>query len=44
VKAVVTLHAGKTVTDKELVEHCRGKIAGYKIPKQSISSRTKRCP
>jgi len=33
VKAVVTLHAGKTVTEKELVEHCRGKIAGYKIPK-----------
>jgi acyl-CoA synthetase (AMP-forming)/AMP-acid ligase II len=33
VKAVVALHAGKTVTEKELIEHCRGKIAGYKIPK-----------
>ncbi len=33
VKAVVTLHQGKSVTDKELVEQCRGKIAGYKIPK-----------
>ena len=33
VKAVVTLHQGKTVTEKELVDHCRGKIAGYKIPK-----------
>ncbi len=33
VKAVVTLHQGKTVTEKELVEICRGKIAGYKIPK-----------
>jgi acyl-CoA synthetase (AMP-forming)/AMP-acid ligase II len=33
VKAVVTLHEGKTVTEKELIDHCRGKIAGYKIPK-----------
>jgi hypothetical protein len=33
VKAIVTLHQGKTVTDKELVDLCRGKIAGYKIPK-----------
>ena len=33
VKAIVTLHAGKTVTEKELIDHCRGKVAGYKIPK-----------
>jgi len=33
VKAVVTLHQGKTVTEKELIDSCRGKIAGYKIPK-----------
>jgi acyl-CoA synthetase (AMP-forming)/AMP-acid ligase II len=33
VKAVVTLHQGKTVTEKELIDQCRGKIAGYKIPK-----------
>jgi acyl-CoA synthetase (AMP-forming)/AMP-acid ligase II len=33
VKAVVTLHQGKTATDKELIDLCRGKIAGYKIPK-----------
>jgi acyl-CoA synthetase (AMP-forming)/AMP-acid ligase II len=33
VKAVVTLHQGKAATDKELIEFCRGKIAGYKIPK-----------
>ena len=32
-KAIVTLHQGKTVTEKELIDHCRGKIAGYKIPK-----------
>jgi acyl-CoA synthetase (AMP-forming)/AMP-acid ligase II len=33
VKAVVTLHQGKTATEKELIDHCRGKIAGYKTPK-----------
>jgi acyl-CoA synthetase (AMP-forming)/AMP-acid ligase II len=33
VKAIVTLHQGTNVSEKELVEHCRGKIAGYKIPK-----------
>jgi len=33
VKAIVTLQQGKNVTEKELLEHCRGKIAGYKIPK-----------
>jgi len=33
IKAVVTLHQGKTVTEKELIDRCRGKIAGYKIPK-----------
>jgi acyl-CoA synthetase (AMP-forming)/AMP-acid ligase II len=33
VKAVVTLHQGKTANEKELIDHCRGKIAGYKIPK-----------
>jgi acyl-CoA synthetase (AMP-forming)/AMP-acid ligase II len=33
VKAVVTLHQGKTAAEKELIDHCRGKIAGYKIPK-----------
>jgi acyl-CoA synthetase (AMP-forming)/AMP-acid ligase II len=33
VKAVVSLHQGKMVSEKELIDHCRGKIAGYKIPK-----------
>jgi fatty-acyl-CoA synthase len=33
VKAVVTFHQGKSATDKELIEFCRGKVAGYKIPK-----------
>jgi acyl-CoA synthetase (AMP-forming)/AMP-acid ligase II len=33
VKAIVSLHQGKTAAEKELIDHCRGKIAGYKIPK-----------
>jgi len=33
VKAVVIPHEGAKVTDKELIDHCRDKIAGYKIPK-----------
>jgi fatty-acyl-CoA synthase len=33
VKAVAALHQGKIVTEKELIDYCRGKIAGYKIPK-----------
>jgi acyl-CoA synthetase (AMP-forming)/AMP-acid ligase II len=33
VRAIVTLHQGKITTEKELIDHCRGKIAGYKIPK-----------
>ena len=33
VKAVVTLRQGKTATEKELIDHCRGKVAGFKIPK-----------
>jgi len=43
VKAVVTLQPGKTASGKDLIEHCRGKIAGYKIRSRLISSRTKRC-
>ncbi|MFB0508601.1 MAG: class I adenylate-forming enzyme family protein [Thermodesulfobacteriota bacterium] len=36
VKAVVILHEGHTLSEgleKEIIQHCRGKIAGYKIPK-----------
>jgi acyl-CoA synthetase (AMP-forming)/AMP-acid ligase II len=33
VKAVVVLHQGKTAAEKELIDQCRGKIAGYKVPK-----------
>jgi long-chain acyl-CoA synthetase len=32
VYAVVGLIPGSTVEARELIEHCRGRIAGYKIP------------
>jgi long-chain acyl-CoA synthetase len=43
VKAIVVLHEGATVTESELVEFCRGKIAGYKIPK-SVDFSTEQLP
>ena len=33
VKAVVVLHEGASTSEADLLEFCRGKIAGYKIPK-----------
>jgi acyl-CoA synthetase (AMP-forming)/AMP-acid ligase II len=33
VHAIVVLHAGKSVSEDELVAHCRERIAGYKLPK-----------
>jgi acyl-CoA synthetase (AMP-forming)/AMP-acid ligase II len=33
IKAVVTLKAGATITERELIEHCRQRIAGFKCPK-----------
>ena len=36
VTAVVALTPGATVTTEELVEHCRGAIAGYKIPRSIV--------
>lgn len=34
--AFVTLRDGANVTEAELIRHCRGEIAGYKIPKTII--------
>lgn len=33
IAAVVVLKEGKKTTEKEIIDFCRGKIAGYKIPK-----------
>ncbi len=34
VTALVVLAEGETVTEAELVAHCRGRLAGYKLPKR----------
>ncbi|MDB9823474.1 AMP-binding protein, partial [Deltaproteobacteria bacterium] len=36
VTAVVVFHEGQTVTPEEISDYCRGKIAGYKVPKNII--------
>ncbi len=33
VQAVVVLRPGQQVTDQEIIEHCKDKLAGYKCPK-----------
>jgi acyl-CoA synthetase (AMP-forming)/AMP-acid ligase II len=33
VQAVVVLKPGQSATEKELIDHCKGKLAGYKCPK-----------
>ncbi len=33
VQAVVVLRQGQTATGEELIQHCKGKLAGYKCPK-----------
>jgi long-chain acyl-CoA synthetase len=34
VQAVVILKSGQTVTEEELIKHCKSKLAGYKCPKK----------
>src|SRR3954453_24087754 len=34
VTALVVVAEGETVTEAEIIAHCRGKIAGYKLPKR----------
>ena len=34
VTAIVVVTEGEQVTEADIVAHCRGKIAGYKIPKR----------
>jgi acyl-CoA synthetase (AMP-forming)/AMP-acid ligase II len=43
VHAVVVLRQGAVVTEAELLEHARGSIAGYKLPK-SVEIRTQPLP
>jgi acyl-CoA synthetase (AMP-forming)/AMP-acid ligase II len=31
--AIVVLNDGEKVTDSEIIQYCKGKIAGYKVPK-----------
>lgn len=32
-KAIVLLKLGETATEEEIIEHCRGNLASYKVPK-----------
>lgn len=43
VHAIVITHPGQTVTEQQLIEHCRERIAGYKLPK-SVSFREEPLP
>ncbi|HEX7116456.1 MAG TPA: AMP-binding protein [Steroidobacter sp.] len=43
VHAVIVLHPGKTLTLEALQEHCRSRIAGYKLPR-SMELRTESLP
>ncbi len=43
VHAIVILHEGVAVSERELIEHCRAQIAGYKLPK-SVSFREEPLP
>lgn len=43
VHAIVILHPGKSVTQEQLINHCRELIAGYKLPK-SVSFQTDPLP
>ncbi|MCX7966404.1 MAG: AMP-binding protein [Syntrophorhabdaceae bacterium] len=44
VTAVVVLHEGQTATPEEISEFCRGKIAGYKIPRRVIFIKDEEMP
>ena len=43
VHAIVITHPGQSVTQDELIQHCRALIAGYKLPK-SVSFREEAMP
>jgi fatty-acyl-CoA synthase len=44
VMAIVVLHEGQTATPEEISASCKGKIAGYKVPKQVIFIKDEEMP
>jgi len=34
--AFVRLNPGQTLTEQDVVDHCRGKIASYKVPRHVL--------
>ena len=44
VTAVVVLHEGQTSTPEEIAAHCKGKIAGFKVPKNIIFIKDEEMP
>lgn len=44
VTAIIVLHEGKSASEKDIVEFCRGKIAGFKIPKEVIFIKDEEMP
>jgi fatty-acyl-CoA synthase len=44
VMAVVVLHEGKTSTPEEIIGHCKGKIAGFKVPKSIVFIKDEEMP
>jgi fatty-acyl-CoA synthase len=44
VSAVVVLHEGQTATPEEITAYCKGKIAGFKVPKNIIFIKDEEMP
>ncbi len=44
VTAVIVLHAGQTATPEEITAFCKGKIAGFKVPKNIIFIKDEEMP
>lgn len=44
VTAVVVLHEGQTATPEEISAHCKGKIAGFKVPKTIVFIKDEEMP
>ena len=44
VTAVIVLHEGESATTEEIISHCKGKIAGFKVPKNIIFIKDEEMP